>query len=204
MYNKKTVEDIDVRGKRVLVRCDFNVPLDGANITDDKRIRAALPTISYLIEHDAKVILCSHLGRPKGEYKPEFSLAPVAARLGELLSKEVPLATDHEVVGDDARAKAEALSEGDVMLLENVRFVAGETKNDPEFSKALASLADIFVNDAFGSAHRAHSSTTGVADYIPAVCGFLIQKELKIMGDAPLSLFSAELRFLTRSALSTI
>ena len=184
MYNKKTVEDVDVAGKKVLVRCDFNVPLDGDVITDDKRIRAALPTINYLIEHGARLILCSHLGRPKGEYNPEFSLAPVAARLSELLGKEVALAKDDSVVGDDARAKAAALSDGDVMMLENVRFRAGETKNDPEFSAELASLADIFVNDAFGSAHRAHSSTAGVADHLPAVCGFLIQKELKIMGDA--------------------
>ena len=184
MYNKKTVEDVDVAGKKVLVRCDFNVPLDGDVITDDKRIRAALPTINYLIEHGARLILCSHLGRPKGEYNPEFSLAPVAARLSELLGKEVALAKDESVVGDDARAKAAALSDGDVMMLENVRFRAGETKNDPEFSAELASLADIFVNDAFGSAHRAHSSTAGVADHLPAVCGFLIQKELKIMGDA--------------------
>ena len=184
MYNKKTVEDVDVAGKKVLVRCDFNVPLDGDVITDDKRIRAALPTINYLIEHGARLILCSHLGRPKGEYNPEFSLAPVAARLSELLGKEVALAKDEDVVGDDARAKAAALSDGDVMMLENVRFRAGETKNDPEFSAELASLADIFVNDAFGSAHRAHSSTAGVADHLPAVCGFLIQKELKIMGDA--------------------
>lgn len=180
--NKKTVEDIDVNGKKVLVRCDFNVPLKDGVITSDKRIVASLPTIKYLIDHNAKVILCSHLGRPKGEFKPEFSLAPVAARLSELLGKEVKMAKD--VVGESAQSLAALLQEGDVMLLENVRFHKEETKNDPEFSKKLASLADIFVNDAFGSAHRAHSSTTGVADYLPAVCGFLIQKEIKFIGGA--------------------
>lgn len=182
--NKKTIEDIDVKGKRVLARCDFNVPLKDGEITNDKRIVAALPTIKYLIEHGAKVILCSHLGRPKGEYKPEFSLAPVAKRLSEYLGKEVKLAEDKEVVGENAKAMAAALQEGDVMLLENVRYRAEETKNDPEFSKELASLADIFVNDAFGTAHRAHCSTTGVADYLPAVCGYLIQKEIRFMGVA--------------------
>lgn len=182
--NKKTIEDIDVKGKRVLARCDFNVPLKDGEITNDKRIVAALPTIKYLIEHGAKVILCSHLGRPKGEYKPEFSLAPVAKRLSEYLGKEVKLAEDKEVVGENAKAMAAALQEGDVMLLENVRYRAEETKNDPEFSKELASLADIFVNDAFGTAHRAHCSTTGVADYLPAVCGYLIQKEIRFMGGA--------------------
>ncbi len=180
--NKKTVEDIDVNGKKVLVRCDFNVPLKDGVITSDKRIVASLPTIKYLIDHNAKVILCSHLGRPKGEFKPEFSLAPVAARLSELLGKEVKMAKD--VVGESAQSLAASLQDGDVMLLENVRFHKEETKNDPEFSKKLASLADIFVNDAFGSAHRAHSSTTGVADYLPAVCGFLIQKEIKFIGGA--------------------
>ncbi len=180
--NKKTVEDINVSGKKVLVRCDFNVPLKDGEITSDKRIVASLPTIKYLIDHNAKVILCSHLGRPKGEFKPEFSLAPVAKRLSELLGKEVKMAKD--VVGESAQALAAELKDGDVMLLENVRFHAEETKNDPEFSKALASLAEIYVNDAFGSAHRAHSSTTGVADYLPAVCGYLIQKEIEFMGGA--------------------
>ncbi len=180
--NKKTVEDIQVSGKRVLVRCDFNVPLKDGVITSDKRIVSSLPTIKYLIDNNAKVILCSHLGRPKGEVVPEFSLAPVAARLSELLGKEVKMATD--VVGESAQALAASLNDGDVMLLENVRYEKGETKNDPELSKAFASLADIFVNDAFGSAHRAHSSTTGVADYIPAVCGYLIQKEISFIGGA--------------------
>ncbi len=180
--NKKTVEDIDVSGKRVLVRCDFNVPLKDGVITSDKRIVSSLPTIKYLLDNNAKVILCSHLGRPKGEVMPEFSLAPVAARLSELLGKEVKMAAD--VVGESAQALAASLNDGDVMLLENVRFEKGETKNDVELSKAFASLADIFVNDAFGSAHRAHSSTTGVADYIPAVCGYLIQKEISFIGGA--------------------
>ena len=181
-YNKKTVEDIDVQGKKVLVRCDFNVPLKDGVITDDKRIVGALPTIKYLMEHGAAVILCSHLGRPKGEFNMKYSLAPVAKRLSELLGCDVPLASD--VIGDDAKAKAAALKSGEVMLLENVRFHAEEEKNDPEFSKALASMAEIYVNDAFGTAHRAHSSTAGVADYLPAVCGFLIQKEISIMGKA--------------------
>ena len=181
-YNKKTVEDIAVSGKKVLVRCDFNVPMDGQTITDDKRIVAALPTVQYLIDNKAKVILCSHLGRPKGEFNPKYTLAPIAARLSELLGKPVPLAAD--VIGDDAHAKAAALKDGDVMLIENVRFHKEEEKNDPEFSKQLASLAEIYVNDAFGTAHRAHSSTAGVADYLPAVCGYLIQKEIGIMGEA--------------------
>ncbi|MBQ8599330.1 MAG: phosphoglycerate kinase [Oscillospiraceae bacterium] len=180
--NKKTIEDVCVEGKRVLVRCDFNVPLKEGKITNDKRIVAALPTIKYLVDHNAKVILCSHLGRPKGEFLPEFSLAPVAVRLSELLGKEVKMAKD--VVGEDAKALAAALNDGYVMLLENVRYHKEETKNAPEFSKELASLADIYVNDAFGTAHRAHCSTTGVADYLPAVCGYLIQKEISIMGDA--------------------
>ena len=183
-YNKKSVEDIDVNGKKVLVRCDFNVPLDGDVITDPKRIVEALPTIKYLLAHNAKVILCSHLGRPKGEYKPEFSLAPVAAKLSEYLGQEVKLAEDPEVVGANAKAMAAELKDGDVMLLENVRYRKEETKNEEVFSKELASLADIFVNDAFGTAHRAHCSTTGVAAYLPAVCGFLIQKEIKFMGGA--------------------
>ena len=180
--NKKTVEDLEVSGKRVLVRCDFNVPLKDGVITSDKRIVASLPTIKYLIENNAKVILCSHLGRPKGEFKPEFSLAPVAVRLSELLGKEVKMATD--VVGESAQALAASLNDGDVMIIENVRFHKEETKNDPEFSKKLADLADLYVNDAFGSAHRAHSSTTGVADYIPAACGYLIQKEISFIGGA--------------------
>ena len=181
-YNKKSVEDIDVKGKRVLCRCDFNVPIKGGVITSDKRIVAALPTIQYLINHGAKVILCSHMGKPKGEYKPELSLKVVADRLSELLGQTVIMAKD--VAGEDAQAKAAALQDGQVMLLENTRFEKGETKNDPELGKKLASLADIFVNDAFGTAHRAHSSTAGVADYLPAVCGYLIQKEIGIMGKA--------------------
>ena len=182
--NKKTIEDIDVNGKRVLARCDFNFPLKDGEITNDKRIVAALPTIKYLMEHGAKVILCSHLGRPKGEYKPEFSLAPVAKRLSEYLGVEVKLAEDPEVVGANAKAMASELKDGEVMLLENVRYRAEETKNEENFSKELASLADVFVNDAFGTAHRAHCSTTGVASYLPAVCGYLIQKEIKFMGGA--------------------
>lgn len=182
--NKKTIEDIDVKGKRVLARCDFNVPLKDGEITNDKRIVAALPTIKYLMEHGAKVILCSHLGRPKGEYKPEFSLAPVAAKLSEYLGTEVKLAEDPEVVGENAKKMAAELKDGEVMLLENVRYRKEETKNEENFSKELASLADIFVNDAFGTAHRAHCSTTGVASYLPAVCGYLIQKEIKFMGGA--------------------
>ena len=181
--NKKTVRDIDVKGKKVLVRCDFNVPYDENRvITDNRRIVAALPTIKYLIENNAKVILCSHLGRPKGEVKPEFSLDIVATELSKLLEQEVVLAKD--VVGEDAKAKAEALKEGQVMLLENVRFEPGEEKNDEELSKKFASLAEIYVNDAFGTAHRAHSSTTGVASFLPAVSGFLIEKELNFMGGA--------------------
>ncbi len=182
--NKKTIEDIDVKGKKVLVRCDFNVPLKDGEITNDKRIVAALPTIKYLVEQGAKVILCSHLGRPKGEYKPEFSLAPVAARLSEYLNQDVKLAEDAEVVGENAKAMAAELQDGQVMLLENVRYRKEETKNEENFSKELASLAEIFVNDAFGTAHRAHCSTTGVAAYLPAVCGYLIQKEIKFMGGA--------------------
>ncbi len=181
-YNKKSVEDIAVTGKRVLCRCDFNVPIKGGVITSDKRIVAALPTIQYLVKQGAKVILCSHMGKPKGEYKPELSLQVVADRLSELLGQTVIMAKD--VAGEDAQAKAAALENGQVMLLENTRFEKGETKNDPELSKKLASLADVFVNDAFGTAHRAHSSTAGVADYLPAVCGYLIQKEIGIMGKA--------------------
>ena len=181
-YNKKSVEDIEVKGKRVLCRCDFNVPTKEGRITSDKRIVAALPTINYLREHGAKVILCSHMGKPKGEFKPELSLKVVADRLSELLGVEVKMSKD--VAGEDAKRLAAELKDGDVMLLENTRFIKGETKNDPELSKALADLADIFVNDAFGSAHRAHSSTAGVADYLPAVCGYLIAKEVGIMGKA--------------------
>ncbi len=180
--NKKTIEDINVKGKRVLVRCDFNVPLDNGVITDDKRIRESLPTIKYLIKNDAKVILCSHLGRPKGEFNMKYSLAPVAKRLSELLNMDVKMASD--VIGDSAKSLAASLKEGEVMLLENVRFHAEEEKNDPDFSKSLASLADIYVNDAFGTAHRAHASTAGVAKYLPAVCGYLIQKEISVMGGA--------------------
>ena len=181
-YNKKSIEDINVSGKRVLCRCDFNVPTKNGKITSDKRIVAAMPTIKYLVDHNAKVILCSHMGKPKGEVKPELSLQVVADRISELLGKPVVMAKD--VVGEDAKAKAAALKDGDVMLLENTRFEEGETKNDPELSKALASMADLFVNDAFGTAHRAHSSTAGVADYLPAVCGYLVQKEVSIMGKA--------------------
>ena len=180
--NKMSVKDIDVAGKKVLVRCDFNVPLKEGVITNDKRIVAALPTIKYLKENGAKVILCSHLGRPKGEWLPEFSLAPVAKRLSELLECEVRMSKD--VIGEDAKDISATLKEGEVALLENVRYYKEETKNAPEFAKELASLAEIFVNDAFGTAHRAHASTTGVADYIPAVCGFLIQKEIDVMGKA--------------------
>ena len=195
-YNKKTVEDIEVAGKKVLVRCDFNVPLKDGVITDDKRIVGALPTIKYLTEKGAKVILCSHLGRPKGEFNPAFSLAPVAVRLSELLGKEVVLAKD--VIGEDAKAKAATLCDGDIMLIENVRFHKEETSKDKEelrsFAKELASMAEVFVNDAFGTAHRAQASTAVVAEFLPAVCGYLIQKEVKIMGDAlnaPAKLFVA-------------
>ena len=182
-YNKKSVEDIDVSGKKVIVRCDFNVPQDeNGRITDDKRIVAALPTIKYLLEHNAAVILCSHLGRPKGEFKMKYSLAPVAERLSELLGQKVTLAKD--VIGEDAKKLAAALKPGEAMLLENVRFHEEEEKNDPAFAKELASMAEIYVNDAFGTAHRAHASTAGIADYLPAVCGFLIQKEISIMGKA--------------------
>ena len=181
-YNKKSIEDISVAGKKVLVRCDFNVPLKEGVITSDKRIVAALPTIQYLLDQGAAVILCSHLGRPKGEVMPEYSLAPVAARLSELLGRPVQMAKD--VVGPDAQAKAAALQPGQLLMLENVRFEKGETKNDPALAKQFASLAEIYVNDAFGSAHRAHASTAGVADYLPAVCGYLIQKEITIMGKA--------------------
>ncbi len=180
---QKTVEDISVKGKKVLVRCDFNVPMDDdGNITNENRIVGALPTIKYLIENGAKVILCSHMGRPKGEFNMKYSLKPVAQRLSEHLGKEVVMAED--VVGESAKAVTANMKDGDVVLLENVRFHAEETKNDPEFAKKLASLAEIFVNDAFGTAHRAHASTEGVAHYLPAVAGFLIKKEIEIMGGA--------------------
>ena len=180
---KKTIEDIQVAGKKVLVRCDFNVPLDeNKNITDENRINGALPTIKYLMGQGAKVILCSHMGRPKGEFNMKYSLAPVTKRLSEILGKEVKLAED--VIGDSAKALVADMKDGDVICLENVRFHKEEEKNDPEFAKALASLAEVYVNDAFGTAHRAHASTAGVADYLPAVCGYLIQKEIDIMGKA--------------------
>lgn len=179
---KKTVEDIDVKGKVCLVRCDFNVPVQDGVIGDDKRIVEALRTIKYLKSQGAKIILCSHLGRPKGEFNSKYSLSPVAKKLEELLNCSVSMATD--VIGEDARAKAAALKDGDIMLLENLRFHKEEEKNDPAFSKALADYAEIYVNDAFGTAHRAHASTAGVADYLPAVCGYLIQKEIDIMGKA--------------------
>ena len=180
---KKTVEDIDVAGKKVLVRCDFNVPLDeNGNITDTKRIDEAMKTINYLVSHNAKVILCSHLGRPKGEVNMKYSLKPVAAYLSKKLGFDVKMASD--VVGDSAKAIAADLKDGEVELLENVRFEKGETKNDPELAKAMASLAEVYVSDAFGAVHRAHASTAGVADYLPAVSGFLIQKELEIIGGA--------------------
>ena len=183
-YNKKNIEDIDVSGKRVLARCDFNVPMKDGVITSEKRIVAALPTIKYLMGKGAKVILCSHMGKPKGEPEDavKFTLAPVAKRLSEHLGVEVAFAKD--TIGEDAKAKAAALKEGEVLLLENTRFDKREKKNDPEFAKELASMADIFVNDAFGAAHRAHGSTAGVADYLPAVCGYLIQQEIGVMGKA--------------------
>ena len=217
--NKKTVEDLDVAGKRVLVRCDFNVPMKDGKITSDKRIVGALPTIKYLLDHGARVILCSHMGKPhailtegfslnkkekaavaalpeaeqaaaKAEYiakalagdAKKFTLKPVADRLNELLGDKVTFATD--IIGDDAKAKVAALKDGEAVLIENVRFDARETKNDPEFAKALASMADLYVNDAFGTAHRAHASTAGVADYLPSACGYLIQKEITVMGQA--------------------
>ena len=183
-YNKKTVRDVDCSQKKVLLRCDFNVPQDketGA-ITSDKRIVAALPTIQYLLENNAAVIACSHLGKPKNGPDPKLSLAPVAKRLSELLGKDVIMAAD--TVGPDAQAKAAALKPGEIMLLENTRFEKGETKNDPELAKAMASMAELYVSDAFGAVHRAHASTAGVADYLPAVSGFLIQKELDFLGGA--------------------
>ena len=183
MYNKKTIEDINVSGKKVLVRCDFNVPLDAdKNITDETRINAALPTIRYLLDKGAAVILCSHLGRPKGEFNMKYSLAPVAKRLSEKLGFEVKLASD--VIGESAKKLAAEVKPGEAILLENLRFHAEEEKNDPAFAKELASMADVFVNDAFGTAHRAHASTEGVTHYLPSVAGYLIGKELDVMGKA--------------------
>ncbi len=183
-YSKKNVTDVDVKGKKVLLRCDFNVPQDKQTraITDDKRIRAALPTIEYLLDHGAAVIACSHLGKPKGTVRPELTLAPVAERLSELLNKPVIFAAD--VVGPDAKAKAAALRPGEIMLLENLRFDPREEKNDPAFAGELASMAELYVSDAFGTVHRAHASTAGVAAYLPAVSGFLIGRELEVMGKA--------------------
>lgn len=180
--NKKTVRDIDVKGKKVLVRCDFNVPLDeNKNITDNRRIVGALPTIKYLLDNDCKVILCSHLGRPKGQVNKDFSLEPVAKELSKLLGREVKLAND--IIGKSAKELTANMKDGEIVLLENVRFDSREEANDAEFAKELASLAEIYVNDAFGTAHRAHSSTTGVAEFLPAVCGFLMEKEVKMLGD---------------------
>ncbi len=182
--NKKTIRDIDLKGKKILVRCDFNVPQnkETGEITDNRRIRAALPTIQYLLDNNARVILCSHLGRPKGEFNSKYSLKPVAEELAKLLNKEVKLAKD--VVGENAKELTSNIKEGEIVLLENVRFHGEEEKNDAEYSKALASFAEIYVNDAFGTSHRAHSSTAGVADYLPAVSGFLIEKELEFLGGA--------------------
>ena len=185
MLNKKTIEDINVNGKKVLVRCDFNVPLKDGVITDENRLNGALPTIKYLIENGAKVRLCSHLGKPKGEAKPELSLAPVAKRLSEMLNKEVVFAADDNVVGENAKAAIEKMENGDVVLLQNTRYRKEETKNEENFSKELASLADVYVNDAFGTAHRAHCSTVGAGEFLEErACGYLIQKELKFLGEA--------------------
>lgn len=185
MFNKKTIEDVNVSGKKVLVRCDFNVPLQNGKITDENRLVGALPTIEYLIKNNARVILCSHLGKPKGEAKKELSLAPVAKRLSELLRKEVKFAADDNVVGEKAKSTVESMQDSEVVLLENTRYRKEETKNEENFSKELASLADIFVNDAFGTAHRAHCSTVGVTEFVKeSVCGYLIQKELKFLGEA--------------------
>lgn len=181
--NKKTVKDIDLKGKKVLVRCDFNVPMDeNQKITDNTRIVAAMPTIKYLLENNCAIILCSHLGRPKGEFKPEFSLKPVAKELADLLGKEIIMAND--VIGEDAKAKASKLEQGQILLLENVRFHKEETDNNSAFAKELAAMAEIYVSDAFGSTHRAHASTAGVAEFLPAVSGFLIEKELQFLGNA--------------------
>lgn len=185
MLNKKTIEDINVCVKRVLVRCDFNVPLKDGVITDENRLNGAMPTIKYLVDKGAKVILCSHLGKPKGEAKPELSLAPVAKRLSEMLGKEVVFAADENVVGENAKAAVAKMENGDVVLLENTRYRKEETKNEENFSKELASLAEIFVNDAFGTAHRAHCSTVGAGEFLAErACGYLIQKELKFLGEA--------------------
>ena len=179
--DKKTIRDIDLKGKKVLVRCDFNVPLDeNLKITDNRRIVGALPTIKYLLENDCKVILCSHLGRPKGEVKKEFSLRPVADELSRLLGKNVKLADD--IIGESAKELTSNMKDGDIVLLENVRFDSREEANDAEFAKELASLAEVYVNDAFGTAHRAHASTAGVANYLPAVAGFLMEKEINFLG----------------------
>ena len=184
-YNKKSIEDVEVKGKKVLVRCDFNVPIVEGKITDENRLLGALPTIQYLVNGGAKVILCSHLGKPKGEPKPELSLAPVAERLAELLGKTVVFADDDIVVGENAKAAIEGMKDGEVVLLQNTRYRKEETKNEENFSKELAELCDLFVNDAFGTAHRAHCSTVGVADFAKeAVCGYLIEKELKFLGNA--------------------
>jgi phosphoglycerate kinase len=182
MFNKKTIEDLDVKGKRVLVRVDFNVPIKNGVVGDDTRIRAALPTLRYMLDHGAALILCSHLGRPKGVVNPEFSLRPVADHLSKLLGKPVAFAED--CIGPVAERAASALKPGDILLLENTRFHSGETKNELEMARQLASLADLFVNDAFGSAHRAHASTEGVAHYLPAVAGFLMEKEIRYLGQA--------------------
>ena len=185
MLNKKTIEDINVRGKKCLVRCDFNVPLKDGKITDENRLVGAMPTIKYLIENGARVILCSHLGKPKGEAKPELSLAPVAARLSEMLGQEVVFAADANVVGENAKKAVAQMKDGDVVLLENTRYRKEETKNEEGYSKELASLAEIFVNDAFGTAHRAHCSTVGAGQFLEErVCGYLIQKELDFLGSA--------------------
>ena len=186
MLNKKSVDDINVKGKKVLVRCDFNVPLQDGKITDENRLVAALPTINKLVADGGKVILCSHLGKPKGEPKPELSLAPVAKRLSELLGKEVKFAADNNVVGDNAKAAVAAMNDGDIILLENTRYRVEETKNGEAFSKELASLADVFVNDAFGTAHRAHCSNVGVTEFIKGDCvvGYLMQKEIDFLGNA--------------------
>lgn len=185
MLNKKTIEDIQVAGKRVLVRCDFNVPLKDGVITDENRLNGALPTIKYLVDHNARVILCSHLGKPKGEAKPELSLAPVAKRLSEMLGQEVKFAADDCVVGENAKKAAAEMKDGEVILLQNTRYRKEETKNEENFSKELASLAEIFVNDAFGTAHRAHCSTVGAGEFLEErACGYLIQKELKFLGEA--------------------
>jgi len=182
MFNKKTIRDIDARGKRVLVRVDFNVPIENGVVQDDTRIRAALPTIQYLLDTGAAVILCSHLGRPKDKPEPKYSLLPVADYLATLV--KAPVKFSEECIGPKADTAAKAVKPGEILLLENTRFYPGETKNDPEMSKALAGFADLYVNDAFGSAHRAHSSTEGVAQYLPAVAGFLMEKEIKYLGQA--------------------